>query len=97
MLDKVTEELDELANAASKEQQVEEFGDLLLNIANYARYLSIDAEEALRLASRKFRRRFEAVESQAGAQPMTELSREQLMTMWDAAKAAEGGPVTGNK
>ena len=63
VIDKVTEELEELASASSMEEAQAEFGDLLLNLANYARYLDIDAEEALREASHKFRRRFEGVET----------------------------------
>lgn len=91
VLEKVTEELDELANAASKEDAKAEFGDLLLNIANYARYLDIDAEEALREASHKFRRRFEGVESRARASSadMREMSREELMSLWQQVKDTE--------
>ena len=51
-------------SAATPEDAAAELGDLLLNVANYARYLGIDAEEALREAGHKFRRRFAAVESQ---------------------------------
>jgi tetrapyrrole methylase family protein/MazG family protein len=91
VLDKITEELNELAATTSKEETAEEFGDLLLNLANYASYLDIDAEEALRLASRKFRRRFEAVEGEAkrAERLLTEMSREELLALWDAAKANE--------
>jgi tetrapyrrole methylase family protein/MazG family protein len=91
VIEKVNEELEELAAAASKEQAKEEFGDLLLNIANYARYLDIDAEEALREASHKFRRRFEGVEAAARERStdMRELSRDQLLSLWQRAKDAE--------
>ena len=89
VLEKITEELEELAAARTKEEATEEFGDLLLNLANYASYLEIDAEEALRLASRKFQRRFEAVEAQArlSKRLMTGMSREELLALWTAAKA----------
>jgi tetrapyrrole methylase family protein/MazG family protein len=91
VIEKVNEELEELAAAASKEQAKEEFGDLLLNIANYARYLDIDAEEALREASHKFRRRFEGVEAAAreSSTDMRELSRDELLGLWQRAKDAE--------
>lgn len=91
VLAKITEELAEMAQAQSKENVVEEFGDLLLNLANYAAYLEIDAEEALRQASNKFRRRFESVEAQALAidKPMTAMSREELLALWQEAKAGE--------
>jgi tetrapyrrole methylase family protein/MazG family protein len=91
VVEKVTEELEELAGASTKDQAKEEFGDLLLNIANYARYLDIDAEEALREASHKFRRRFEGVETAARQQDadMREMDREQLMALWAGVKARE--------
>jgi len=37
----------------------EEMGDVLFIVAKVARWLNIDAEEALREANRKFRRRFQ--------------------------------------
>jgi tetrapyrrole methylase family protein/MazG family protein len=91
VLEKLNEELVELAQAQSKQEQAEELGDLLLNLANYARYLDIDAEEALRGAGHKVRRRFGDVESRArdrGIEMKTQ-SREALMALWDEAKAAE--------
>lgn len=88
VIGKVTEELEELAAAPSKEAAAAEFGDLMLNLANYARYLDIDAEEALREASHKFRRRFEGVERLA-ASDLREMSREQLVELWQQVKAAE--------
>ncbi|MPZ50889.1 MAG: nucleoside triphosphate pyrophosphohydrolase [Dehalococcoidia bacterium] len=91
VLDKLNEELDELARAQSKEEATAEFGDILINLANYARYLDIDAEEALRLAGHKFRRRFEAVERRARSTSLdlATLSREELMALWTQAKADE--------
>ncbi len=88
---KVDEELEELANARTKEEAAEEFGDLLLNLANYARYLDIDAEQALREASHKFRLRFEGVETRAraAALDMQGASREELMQLWAAVKQDE--------
>jgi tetrapyrrole methylase family protein/MazG family protein len=62
VLAKLTEELQELQEAATPEHQFEEMGDVLFMIARVARELNIDAEEALRSANRKFRRRFQAME-----------------------------------
>lgn len=91
VIEKVTEELEELAAATSKEEAKAEFGDLLLNIANYARYLEIDAEEALREASHKFRRRFEGVESRVrtASSDMRQMSREELIAFWNDVKENE--------
>ena len=91
VLEKLHEELEELASAPTPADATEELGDILLNVANYARYLGIDAEEALRNAGHKFRRRFTAVESDAREQgtDMKTETREQLMARWDRAKAQE--------
>ena len=93
VIGKVSEELEELAGARTKEEQVEEFGDLMLNLANYAQYLEIDAEDALRQASNKFRRRFESVEQQADAlsKALADMSRDELLELWAQAKASERG------
>lgn len=66
VLDKVNEELAELdaARMAGDPAGVrEELGDLLFAVANLARHLDADPEEALRQANRKFERRFRQVES----------------------------------
>jgi tetrapyrrole methylase family protein/MazG family protein len=91
VLVKLSEELDELAAAKSKEEAAAEFGDILINLANYARYLDIDAEEALREASHKFRRRFGAVERQARIEGLElgSLSPDALLERWAEAKAEE--------
>jgi tetrapyrrole methylase family protein/MazG family protein len=91
VLVKLAEELRELESAATPEEATDELGDLLLNVANYARYLGIDAEQALREAGHKFRRRFGAVEDAARAHglDLKGESRESLMALWDEAKASE--------
>jgi len=91
VLEKLNEELRELADAPSKQEAAAELGDLLLNVANYARYLGIDAEEALRQAGHKFRRRFTAVEARARERSLDLKTqpRETLIALWDEAKAAE--------
>jgi uncharacterized protein YabN with tetrapyrrole methylase and pyrophosphatase domain len=66
-----------------------ELGDLLFSVVNLARHLGHDAETALRLASDKFRTRFEIVE-QLAAQRNIDLQAAtlaQLDSLWDEAKA----------
>jgi uncharacterized protein YabN with tetrapyrrole methylase and pyrophosphatase domain len=60
---------------------------------NYARYSGIDAEEALRLATAKFRRRFEEVESLAREQgrSLAEMDIGELLGLWARAKESAGG------
>jgi tetrapyrrole methylase family protein / MazG family protein len=91
VLEKLAEELLELAAAPSKQEALAELGDLLLNVVNYARYLGLDAEEALREAGDKFRGRFTAVEAAARERglDMKQQTRETLMAMWENAKSQE--------
>jgi tetrapyrrole methylase family protein/MazG family protein len=92
VLEKLTEEVAELAAAKTKAEQTDELGDILFNVANYARYLGIDAEEALREAGHKFRRRFGGVEAKAreqGWETMKGRSRKELMGLWGEVKAEE--------
>lgn len=91
---KVEEEIAEAKEAiAGGDQQAidEEIGDLLFTIANLARKLNVNAEEALQSANRKFSRRFESMESavRAEGRNLDQLSLEQMDALWDRAKAAE--------
>jgi MazG family protein len=91
---KVAEELAEVDSAlqhARPQAVAEEIGDLLFAIANWARHLEVDAEDALRGASLKFERRFEHMERDAAAQGLAleRLTPEQWEQLWCAAKAAE--------
>ncbi|WP_312530128.1 nucleoside triphosphate pyrophosphohydrolase [Paracoccus sp. (in: a-proteobacteria)] len=94
VLDKLNEETAELIEARDTLGPVamaEEFGDLLFVMANLARHLEIDPEEALRAANGKFTRRFEAIEAALAAKGSRpeQSSLEEMDQLWDAAKAAE--------
>jgi len=91
ILDKVAEELAELAAAGTAEERREEFGDLLLVITNVGRRLGIESEAALRAANAKFRNRFRRVERMVAERgvAMRELDFGTLDQLWDAAKAEE--------
>ncbi len=88
---KIIEELQELEEARTPEEATAEFGDLLLSLTDYGRNLGIDAEETLRLAGHKFRRRFQGAEQRAAAQgkELKELATEQLEALWAEEKAGE--------
>ncbi len=62
---KIDEELAEVEAADDDAARVEEIGDLLFAVVNWARHLEVDAEAALRAASAKFERRFRAMEDTA--------------------------------
>ena len=91
VLDKVSEELDELRQAETHDERREEFGDLLMVLVNVARKEGIEAEAALRAANDKFRRRFRSVERQAAERgvALRDLDFEALDELWDTAKAEE--------
>jgi uncharacterized protein YabN with tetrapyrrole methylase and pyrophosphatase domain len=91
VLDKVTEELDELRRAASDAERREEFGDLLMVLVNVARKEGIEAEAALRAANDKFRRRFRIVERLAAERgvALRDLDFVGLDELWDRAKVEE--------
>ncbi len=91
VLDKLHEELDELRSATDPDHAKEEFGDILFVIANLARHMKIDPEEALRAANAKFTRRFKAVEAKLEARNKRpeESTLEEMDALWDEAKADE--------
>jgi tetrapyrrole methylase family protein / MazG family protein len=91
ILDKVAEELAELAGAADPAARHEEFGDLLLVVVNVARRLGIESEAALRSANDKFRNRFRRIERMVAERGVAirDLDFRQLDALWDAAKAEE--------
>ncbi|MCV2881000.1 nucleoside triphosphate pyrophosphohydrolase [Actibacterium sp. XHP0104] len=91
VIDKIVEEAQELREATDPEHQKEEFGDLLFVIANLARHLDIDPEDALRAANAKFTRRFEGIEArlaEMGKRP-EDSDLAEMDALWDAVKAAE--------
>ncbi len=88
VLDKVEEELQEIQNAQNEQERMEEFGDLLFTIVNYARKTGISPEDALQYANNKFKLRFTALEEHVHSQgkDLEELSLEQLENIWQNVK-----------
>src|SRR5438045_974209 len=93
---KLDEEIAELHEAIAGGDQTnmhDEIGDLLFTIANIARKLDVNPEEALQSTNRKFTRRFESMESRvhAAGRNLDQLTLEEMDALWDEAKAAERG------
>lgn len=88
VLDKVREEIQELTSAKSKEEQRTELGDLLFSLVNLARWLNVDAEDALRLANQRFLRRFQRMEELAieQGQDFSQLGPAEQDCLWNEAK-----------
>lgn len=88
VLGKIEEEIAEIRAAmadGSRSAVGEEIGDLLFAVANLARHLKIDPEEALRKGNSKFERRFRLVEARAEGQTGLEV----LEALWQTVKREE--------
>ncbi|MCV2448048.1 nucleoside triphosphate pyrophosphohydrolase [Paracoccus sp. DMF] len=86
-----TRELVEARDSADHAHLTEEFGDLMFVMANLARHLKIDPEEALRGANAKFTRRFQSIEAALAAEGRRPEDSDlaEMDALWDRAKAAE--------
>lgn len=88
---KVEEEIGELHTAVEKNDKdnvEDEFGDLIFSLINYARFLQIDAENALERTNKKFISRFIEMETEALKQSkkLDELTLEEMDAIWNAIK-----------
>jgi MazG family protein len=91
---KLREELAELeaARAGGSQAEVEsEIGDLLFTLVNFARFLEVDPEQALRGSNARFRRRFALVEEGLAQRGKTtsEASLDEMEALWQQAKHAK--------
>lgn len=94
---KVEEEWQELKEEIAPQVQVnleratEEIGDVLFSVAQLARHLNINPEEALRMANKKFLRRFQSMESliKSDNKNLEHMNQEQMDVYWNKAKVIE--------
>lgn len=89
--DKVEEEIGELKTALEGGDPVkteEEFGDLVFSLINYARFLQIDAENALERTNKKFISRFTQMEELARQEGrrLDEMSLAEMDAIWNRIK-----------
>ncbi len=89
--EKVEEEMQELREAiagGSQEKTEEEFGDLVFSLINYARFLQVDAENALDRTNKKFIHRFTSMEQIAleSGRQLNEMSLEEMDAIWNQIK-----------
>ena len=87
--EKVLEELNEFKDAKTKEDQEEEFGDLLFSLINYARFKGIHPEDALEKTNKKFIYRFQYLETESAkdGKQMGEMTLNEMNEYWNRAKA----------
>lgn len=89
--EKVEEELNEFkaeAESGNDDKAFEEFGDLLFSLINYARFKNINPEEALERTNKKFIKRFQYLESEAGkaGKKLNEMTLAEMDVYWNEAK-----------
>ncbi len=94
VLDKVEEEIAELRLEIASGETVragDELGDLLFTLVNVARQLRVDPEDALRRMTRRFAARFRRIEDHAAAsgRAVSDLTLDEMETLWQAAKKEE--------
>ena len=65
-----------------------EFGDLLFSLINYARFIDINPEEALERTNLKFIKRFQYLEQQSArdGKSIAEMSLDEMDVYWNEAK-----------
>jgi len=83
-----TKELHEAVENGDKDKIEDEFGDLVFSLINYARFLHIDAENALERTNKKFINRFTEMEQKALAagRNLDDMTLEEMDAIWNAIK-----------
>ena len=95
--EKVEEETKELMEAQASgdpDKTEEEFGDLMFSLVNYARFLQIDAENALERTNKKFIHRFNQMEKQAmeAGNDLRNMTLPEMDALWNAIKKQPQNP-----
>ena len=91
VLDKITEEVQELREAQSQDEKLHELGDLFFAMVNLSRWLGIQAEDALRQANRRFQWRYTKMEELAQQRGLdfVGLALNDKEVLWQEAKRLE--------
>ena len=96
VFEKVEEELQELQEAVTSEEKERiewELGDLLFSIVNYARFLEINSEDAMRGTIQRFSHRFQMMEEKAAEKGtrLASLSLDEMQSFWEWSKRKSDG------
>ena len=91
VLDKIEEEVQELREAVTNVEKTHELGDIFFAVVNLARWLDIQAEDALRQANRRFQWRYTKMEKLARERGMdfAGLPLDRKEALWQEAKGLE--------
>jgi len=82
---------DEITGAGPTEKLQEELGDLLFSMAQLSRHLGFDPEETLRMANKKFIRRFESMEDLiiGDKKDLNDMNQQEMDVYWAKVKQGE--------
>jgi MazG family protein len=89
--EKVEEEKEELFEAiasGNRENMEDELGDVFFSLINFARFLQLDAENALERTNKKFIHRFTKMEEEANStgRALQDMSLEEMDAIWNKIK-----------
>lgn len=91
--EKVQEELGEFKEEADRnsDKMESEFGDLLFSLINYARFKGINPEDALERTNKKFKYRFQYLETESAkdGKQMGSMTLAEMDEYWEKAKKTE--------
>jgi MazG family protein len=81
-------ELHEAIESGDQKKMEEEFGDLVFSLVNFARFLTIDAENALEITNKKFINRFSQMEERAmgSGKNLDEMTLQEMDSIWNQIK-----------
>ena len=88
VLDKLSEEIDELRMAQTQDEKAHELGDVFFVLVNLARWMDLHAEDVLRLANARFRSRYLGMEELAAQQDLDfeALPLDEKEALWQEVK-----------
>lgn len=91
VVDKIAEEVRELAEADGPESREREMGDLLFSMVNAARWMGAESETALRRTNARFYNRFTTMERLCRERGLSfeDLPLDDKERLWEEAKALE--------
>jgi MazG family protein len=83
-----TLELQEALDSGEEDAIVQEYGDLLFSLVNYARFLKIDPEGALERTNQKFMKRFQSMEQMAekAEKSLHQMTLAEMDELWNQSK-----------
>ncbi len=95
--EKVEEEIIELKEAIQSgdhDKTEDEFGDVVFSLINYARFLQVDAENALERTNKKFIQRFTKMEAEAmqHGKNLNDMTLQEMDEIWNTIKQQRKAP-----